>query len=62
VQLRSGGRGQGYENPHAHPGHLSSQELSPEAVAGKRFYTPDDAEAELAARLSDIRRTRGRED
>jgi putative ATPase len=63
--LRSGPRpGQdrgGYENPHDRPGHLSSQELLPDGVAGERFYTPDDAEAELAERLQRIRRARGRE-
>ncbi len=62
VQLRSGGRGQGYDSPHAHPGHLGPQELAPDEVAGRRFYVPDDAEAELAARLAEIRRARGRED
>ncbi len=30
VQLRSGGRGQGYDYPHSHPGHFSDQELAPE--------------------------------
>ncbi len=53
--LRSGPRpGQevgGYDYPHEHPGHLSPQELLPEAVAGARFYEPDEAEAELALRL-----------
>jgi putative ATPase len=62
VQLRSGGRGQGYDNPHSHPGHLGSQELAPDEIAGTRFYAPDNAEAELAARLAEIRRTRGRGD
>ncbi|HUB73942.1 MAG TPA: replication-associated recombination protein A [Solirubrobacteraceae bacterium] len=50
-----------YDNPHAHPGHLSSQELAPEGVAGERFYRPDEAEAELAARLQRIRAARARE-
>jgi putative ATPase len=63
--LRSGPRpGQeqgGYDNPHTHPGHLSSQELAPEGVAGARFYTPDEAEGALAERLAAIRRSRGRE-
>jgi putative ATPase len=63
--LRSGPRpGQeqgGYENPHAHPGHLSAQELAPEGVVGERFYAPDEAEAALAERLAAIRRGRGRE-
>ncbi len=61
--LRSGPRpGQergGYENPHGRPGHLSPQQLAPASVAGERFYAPDEAEAELAARLQRIRRARG---
>jgi putative ATPase len=60
VQLRSGGRGQGYDNPHGHEGHVSSQELAPEHVSGVRFYDPDDAESQLAQRLQDVRRARGR--
>jgi putative ATPase len=63
--LRSGPRpGQergGYDNPHPHPGHVSPQELLPEAVARERFYEPDEAEQELAQRLERIRRTRGLE-
>ncbi len=63
--LRSGPRpGQdrgGYDNPHGHPGHLGPQELLPEELAGERFYEPDDAEAELAARLQRIRQARGSE-
>ncbi len=47
-----------YENPHAHPGHLSSQELLPDTLAGERFYEPDEAEAQLAQRLARIRRER----
>jgi putative ATPase len=62
LQLRSGGRGQGYDNPHRHPAHLTVQELLPENAVGQRFYEPDAAESTLAARLSEIRRTRGRED
>jgi putative ATPase len=54
------GRGQGYDYPHARPGHLSEQELLPEAVAGQRFYEPDEAEAALRERLEEIRRARGR--
>src|ERR1700722_5516295 len=50
-----------YDNPHGHPGHLAAQELLPEGVVGARFYAPDDAEAELAARLQRIRRARGYE-
>ncbi len=62
--LRSGPRpGQevgGYDYPHAHPGHVSPQELLPEEVAGARFYEPDEAEAQLAERLDEVRRARGR--
>ncbi|HEV3321427.1 MAG TPA: replication-associated recombination protein A [Solirubrobacteraceae bacterium] len=62
--LRSGPRpGQevgGYDYPHAHPGHISPQELLPEEVAGARFYEPDEAEAALAERLAQVRRARGR--
>jgi len=50
-----------YENPHRRPGHVSPQELAPEAVAGVRFYEPDEAESLLAERLERIRRDRGRE-
>jgi putative ATPase len=49
-----------YDYPHDHPGHLSPQELLPEEVAGTRFYEPDEAEAELARRLAQVRRARGR--
>jgi putative ATPase len=63
--LRSGPRpGQDkadYDNPHNHPGHRGPQRLLPEAVEGTRFYAPDDAEAELAERLREIRRARGLE-
>jgi len=52
------GRGQGYDYPHDRPGHLSPQELLPDAVAGERFYVPDDAEPELRERLHEIRRAR----
>jgi putative ATPase len=62
ADLRSAGQDTGdYDNPHGHPGHLSPQELAPEAVAGARFYEPDEAEAELDARLEQIRRARRRE-
>ncbi len=62
VQLRSGGRGQGYDNPHRHPGHLAPQELAPDDAIDARFYEPSDAESELAARLTEVRRARGRTD
>jgi putative ATPase len=55
-----GGRVLIYDNPHDHPGHVSPQELLPEGVEGKRFYAPDEAEAELAKRLAQIREMRGR--
>jgi putative ATPase len=62
--LRSGPRpGQevgGYDYPHDHPGHVSPQELLPDEVAGARFYEPDEAEAQLAQRLEEVRRARGR--
>jgi putative ATPase len=65
-ELRSGPRpGQetgGYDYPHDHPGHVSPQELLPEALAGARFYTPDEAEKELGERLERIRRARGLRD
>jgi putative ATPase len=47
-----------YDNPHRHPGHLSGQELMPDAVIGERFYEPDEAEAALAEKLEEIRRGR----
>ena len=49
-----------YDSPHHHPGHVSPQEVAPDALAGARFYEPDEMEAELRARLQDIRRRRGR--
>jgi putative ATPase len=61
--LRSGPRPgmdkRDYDNPHNHPGHLSSQQLLPDGVQGTRFYEPDEAEAELARRLREIRAARG---
>jgi len=54
------GRGQGYDYPHDHPGHLSPMELMPPGLEGLRFYEPDDAEAALRERLDAIRRARGR--
>jgi putative ATPase len=61
--LRSATRHEGdYDNPHKRPGHLSPQELMPDAAIGRRLYEPDEAEAELRARLEEIRRLRGRSD
>ena len=62
---RALGRGQDYDYPHDHPGHVSGQELMPDALVGERFYEPDDAEATCATacRRSDGRagsRTRNR--
>ncbi|HTA16069.1 MAG TPA: replication-associated recombination protein A [Solirubrobacteraceae bacterium] len=62
VQLRSGGRGEGYDNPHKRPGHFTPQQLTPDEVIDERFYIPDEAESELAARLQKIRKARGRND
>ena len=50
----------GYDNPHHRPGHISPQELMPDAVIGQRLYEPDEAEAMLRERLEQIRRRRGR--
>ena len=59
AHLRSSTRGDGnYDDPHRHPGHLSSQQLMPEHAVGARFYQPDKAEAALLERLESIRRTR----
>jgi len=61
--LRSGprpGQDRGeYDNPHDHPGHVGPQPLLPEGVRDTRFYEPDEAEAELARRLQEIRAARG---
>src|SRR4051794_11121935 len=53
------GRGAGYDYPHDRAGHVSPQELMPPGLEGTRFYLPDDAEGDLAARLREIRRARG---
>jgi putative ATPase len=59
--LRSSTRSDGgYDYPHARPGHISPQELMPDAAIGERFYEPDDAETLLRERLEEIRRARGR--
>ncbi len=55
------GRGEGYDYPHDHAGHLSPQDVMPEELAGERFYLPDDAEAAMAERLAEVRRARGLE-
>ena len=58
ANLRPNARG--YDYPHAHPGHLSPQELMPEGLEARRFYAPDEAEAKLAAALATVRSGRGR--
>ena len=59
--LRSSTRNEGdYDNPHKRSAHLSPQELMPDSAIGKRLYEPDESEAELKARLEEIRRARGR--
>jgi putative ATPase len=63
AHLRSSTRSDhGYDNPHRRPGHLSPQELMPNAVIGTRLYEPDEAEAMLRERLEQVRRARGRSD
>ena len=53
--------GERYEDPHQLPGHVGRQELMPDAMAGERFYRPDEAEERFAARLAELRKARGRE-
>jgi putative ATPase len=61
AHLRSSTRSDGgYDNPHRRAGHISPQELMPDAAIGEQFYAPDDAEALLRERLEEIRRARGR--
>ena len=61
AHLRSSTRSdRNYDNPHRRPGHMSPQELMPDAVIGQRLYEPDEAEAALRERLEAIRRKRGR--
>jgi len=63
AHLRSSTRSDGsYDNPHRHPGHISSQELLPPGAVDQRFYAPDEAEAQLRERLQRIRAARGRAD
>ena len=58
AQLRPDG-GASYDYPHAHPGHVSSQQLMPPGLEGERFYSPDQAEAKLAQALERVRAARG---
>jgi putative ATPase len=55
------GRGQGYDYPHDHPGHVNEQEHLPEGLEGLRLYHPDDADGGLRERLAAVRRARGRQ-
>jgi putative ATPase len=57
---RKMGRGEGYDYPHEHPGHVNDQEHLPEGLEGLRFYFPDEGEPEARERLEAIRRARGR--
>ena len=59
--MRRMGRGVGYENPHAEPGHVNDQEHLPAGREHLRLYAPDDGEAALRDRLAELRRARGRE-
>jgi len=54
------GRGEGYDSPHRHAGHVSAADVMPASLEGERFYRPDEAEAGMAERLEEIRRARER--
>src|SRR3954453_10127500 len=54
------GRGEGYDYPHARPGHFTEQELMPAGLEGERFYVPDETEPEMQERLERARRARKR--
>jgi putative ATPase len=58
LQSPPGRGGPGYDYPHDNPGHLTRQALLPDALAGVRFYEPDEREAALAERLEAWRRWR----
>ncbi|MBA3866811.1 MAG: replication-associated recombination protein A [Solirubrobacterales bacterium] len=51
------GRGNGYRYAHDEPGGVSDQQLLPEGLEGRRFYTPTERgfEAELGRRLTALR-------
>ncbi|WP_233243748.1 replication-associated recombination protein A [Paraconexibacter algicola] len=58
--LRSASRREpGYDYPHDRPGHLTPQDVRPEAIRGLRFYEPDDMEPRHRQRVEDLRRARG---
>jgi putative ATPase len=52
------GRGEGYRYAHDEPDGVSGQQLLPEGLEGRRFYTPTDRgfEAELGRRLEALRK------
>jgi len=52
------GRGKGYRYAHDEPGGISDQQLLPEGLEDRRFYTPTDRgfEAELGRRLEALRK------
>ena len=57
------GRGEGYRYAHDEPGGVSDQQLMPEGLEDRRFYTPTDRgfEEELGRRLAALqKKMRGR--
>jgi putative ATPase len=52
------GRGEGYDYPHSHPGHLTAQDVMPVGLSGVRFWSSGGQEEELGRRAEDIRRGR----
>jgi putative ATPase len=54
--------GPAYDYPHDNPGHLTRQQLLPDAVVGQRFYLPDEREEALRERLEAWRRWREKRD
>jgi putative ATPase len=51
--MKKMGYGKGYKYAHNYPGHIVEQQNLPDALQGKRFYTPSDQgyEKQVAARL-----------
>ena len=56
---KSLGRGEGYRYAHDEPGGVSDQQLLPEGLEDRRFYTPTDRgfEADLGRRLEALRKS-----
>jgi putative ATPase len=56
------GRGTGYRYPHEEPGGVSEQQLLPDGLEDRRFYTPTDRgdEAELGRRLGQLHKRFGK--